>query len=76
MTFGNRTGQAPIDDHLTLEGGCMCGAVRYTVHAPAKEVWHCHCSKYCKTWGALFSTTALVGRDDLTIDQSDDNGGP
>ncbi len=60
-------------EHLTLEGGCMCGAVRYTLHAAAKEVWHCHSSMCRKTWGALFSTTALVGRDDVTIDQGEDN---
>ena len=33
-----------------VEGGCLCGAVRYRVFAPFKDVMHCHCTM-CRTWG-------------------------
>ncbi len=73
MTFVKQLGEAAMDEDQIYEGGCLCGAVRYTLHAPAKEVWHCHCEMCRKAWGALFSTTALVGRDDITNNQGQDN---
>lgn len=31
----------------SLEGGCLCGAVRYRVHGAPGTVAHCHC-KHCR----------------------------
>jgi hypothetical protein len=28
----------------TLTGGCLCGAIRYTVDAEIKELRACHCT--------------------------------
>lgn len=56
-----------------VSGGCQCGTVRYTLHAPVNEVYHCHCSVCRKVHGALFATFALVAREKLTIDQGANN---
>ena len=50
-----------------LEGGCQCGGVRYRVSAPAREVYHCHCSLCRKLHGALFATWAVVPRGSLEV---------
>ena len=36
-----------------VEGGCHCGAVRYTLLAPALSIQHCHCSRCRKVFGHL-----------------------
>lgn len=56
-----------------ISGGCLCGAVRYTVLAPARSVEHCHCSICRRVHGALACTGAVVTRDELRIDQGRDN---
>ena len=30
-------------------GGCLCGAVRYQVHGPLRDVLICHCVE-CRRW--------------------------
>ena len=54
-------------------GGCQCGAVRYTIHAPAVETYHCHCEMCRKLQGVLFGTFSGVPRDQITIDKGADN---
>ena len=56
-----------------LSGGCQCGAVRYTIYAPANVTEHCHCSICRKCHGAIFVTLSAVPLDKLTIDQGADN---
>jgi len=46
----------------TLEGGCLCGAVRYTVNSEPVVTLHCHCSDCRKATGAPFSTWAVFPR--------------
>ena len=65
----------------TISGGCQCGAVRYTVRAPASETFHCHCGMCQKVHGALFATFATCPRDAFSIDKGADdlatyNGSP
>src|SRR5262245_37704508 len=50
-----------------LEGGCHCGAVRYTVLGPALSVEHCHCSRCRKLYGALSATYAVIERAKFRI---------
>lgn len=50
-----------------VTGGCLCGAVRYEVTAPALDVYHCHCSICRKCQGALYATNAVVPRDAFRI---------
>jgi hypothetical protein len=39
-----------------IEGGCLCGAVRFELTMPAKWCAHCHCSMCRRAHGAAFVT--------------------
>jgi hypothetical protein len=45
----------------TLEGGCLCGDVKFNGTLPSKWVAHCHCSLCRRAHGAAFVT--WVGMD-------------
>ena len=53
-----------------VQGGCHCGAVRYTLLAPALSVQHCHCSR-CRKFGQLSRSGAVVRRSDVRIEPTD-----
>jgi hypothetical protein len=59
------TGPAAPDQVAT--GGCLCGAVRYSVLGEMRPVVACHCSQCRKTSGHFVSATA-VQREDLAIE--------
>lgn len=40
----------------TIEGGCLCGAVRFAIELPTKWCAHCHCSMCRRAHGAPFVT--------------------
>jgi len=44
----------------TLTGGCLCGAVRYTVTGEAQRFYHCHCSRCRKASGSGHSSNLFV----------------
>ncbi len=53
-------------------GGCLCGAVRYEVRGPLRDVVNCHCSRCRRTHGHFGAYTAapssaltLIERDGL-----------
>ena len=52
---------------FALTGGCLCGNIRYSLLAPAKQVERCHCSTCWRTHGALYASLALVDREALRI---------
>ena len=43
---------------MNLQGGCLCGAIRYEVEGPLTDISHCHCSMCRRFHGAAFSTYA------------------
>ena len=43
----------------TLEGGCLCGAVRYRIDAPPLWTGYCHCTSCRRSTGA--PVTMFVG---------------
>ncbi len=43
-----------------LQGGCLCGSVRYEVNGPLTDVGNCHCSMCRRFHGAAFATYAKV----------------
>jgi hypothetical protein len=53
---------------MAIEGGCRCGAVRYTLALDAiPPAYACHCHQ-CQTWsGSAFSEQALLSEDALTV---------
>jgi hypothetical protein len=50
-----------------LEGGCLCGAVRYALREVPSDVAHCHCRICRRAAGAPFVTWATVATDDLSV---------
>lgn len=49
------------------EGGCLCGAVRYTVAWPPLATAVCHCKNCQKQAGSALSVVAVVARADLAV---------
>jgi hypothetical protein len=48
-----------------IEGGCLCGKVRYTINGSITDVSHCHCSMCRKMHGAAFVTFGSVQKNEL-----------
>ena len=43
-----------------LSGGCMCGAVRYTISEPPIVAGLCHCNRCRPQSGSAFSTIVII----------------
>jgi len=52
----------------TIEGGCLCGAVRYRSDAEPLMQVVCHCETYRKNSGSAFSMNVAVPQDTLRIE--------
>ena len=52
-------------------GGCLCGAVKFSVKGQMREVIACHCGQCRKTTGNFFTATN-ASTDEVTI--SEDRG--
>ena len=46
-----------------IEGGCLCGKVRYSVQGEIGQVSHCHCAMCRRIHGAAFGTYGAVPRE-------------
>jgi hypothetical protein len=51
----------------TREGGCLCGAVRYSAAWPPLATVVCHCRDCQKQAGSALSVVAVLPRDSLTV---------
>ncbi len=53
---------------MSIEGGCRCGAVRYTLSVDAlPRTYACHCLQ-CQTWsGSAFSQQALLTAEAIEV---------
>ncbi|WP_404480399.1 GFA family protein [Novosphingobium sp. BL-52-GroH] len=52
---------------MKLEGGCHCGAVRYTVEGQPQHVALCHCGDCRKSSGAPTVAWAAFNSPDFTL---------
>ena len=52
---------------MTRTGGCLCGAVRYTVDGELREILVCHCHE-CRRWSGRAWAATAARRAQLTID--------
>lgn len=52
---------------MSVEGSCLCGAVRYRVDAPLRPVIACHCTQCRKTSGHHVAATSAP-RDKVTVE--------
>ena len=50
-----------------IEGGCLCGAVRYRARGQAYGITHCHCKTCRRASGAPFVTWAGFDTDKFTF---------
>ena len=42
------------------KGGCLCGAVRFTISGGIRNIVYCHCSLCRKAQGSAFATNGIV----------------
>ncbi len=54
------------DETTVREGGCLCGAVRYRIDGPVRDVIVCHCS-ICRRYHGGPAPHAACPRGQLTI---------
>jgi hypothetical protein len=52
----------------TLQGGCMCGAVRYRISAPPIATGLCHCNRCRPQSGSAFSTIIIINRSTFELE--------
>lgn len=52
------------DDH---RGGCLCGAVRYTIHGAPDWSAHCHCRSCQRAIGAAFATWVGARKENFEV---------
>lgn len=69
---------------MAIEGGCLCGKVRYEVAGTLFNADHCHCSMCRRQHGAAFATYAefspgdfewTAGEDHVKIYETKGGGG-
>ena len=51
----------------SLTGGCLCGAIRYTISAPVSALRACHCKNCQKASGSGGTVNAVVQEDAFKI---------
>lgn len=51
-----------------MEGGCLCGAVRYRIEGEPQAALVCHCTHCQKQSGSAFSTIIGVAQDAISIE--------
>jgi hypothetical protein len=52
--------------HTTVEGGCLCGHIRYRASGPPFAVSHCHCEQCRRYTGAVFATGVAFSAENIT----------
>ncbi len=50
---------------MAIQGGCLCGEVRYEIAGPLFDADHCHCSMCRRQHGAAFATYAEFAPGDF-----------
>jgi len=53
-----------------MQGGCVCGAIRYEISGPVESLGHRHCSKCRKAHGTGFSTYLASKAPWVSIDDA------
>ncbi|MBA2237406.1 MAG: GFA family protein [Lysobacter sp.] len=57
----------PDDSFIPLQGGCLCGAVRYRLLSPPTDSGYCHCRICRRAAGAPLLLFATVPKPDMEI---------
>lgn len=48
-------------------GGCLCGALRYSVNRDPRTLYACHCTDCQRSTGAAFGVSSVVDRGAVTL---------
>jgi hypothetical protein len=51
-----------------VKGGCLCGAIRYTLKTAPNKVVVCHCTHCQKSSGSAFSVNVIVAEADMAFE--------
>jgi len=49
------------------KGGCLCGAVRFFITGPIRNIVYCHCSRCRRAQGSAFAANGIVDAEDFEI---------
>jgi len=50
-----------------VEGGCICGTVRYRLNASPLGIYNCHCKDCQRSAGSAYSSSMIVRRGDFVL---------
>ena len=56
-----------VKENVILEGGCLCGAIRYQLHGPSLFISQCCCRDCQKATGTGHTTIIGIHKDQLRI---------
>ena len=56
-----------MDDKTAIEGGCLCGQVRYRITGPVSPAVYCHCEMCRRSGGAPVSAWISVAKDHFSF---------
>ena len=57
----------------TINGSCLCGAVKYSVPDAFEAAFNCHCSECRRATGSAFKTMAAIAFDKITLTDGQDD---
>ncbi len=57
------------DQAIHATGGCLCGAVRYEVRGPLRDVVNCHCGQ-CRRTSGHHGAFAAAAKADLAVTEA------
>jgi hypothetical protein len=57
-------------DQVRATGGCLCGAIRYTVRGPLRGVIICHCGQ-CRRWHGHLGAYTSAARAHVMLEGSE-----
>jgi hypothetical protein len=63
---------APPSPESPLEGGCLCGAVRFRISAPFSSAGYCHCTHCQRRTGTGSSANGRVPREGFRLLQGEE----
>jgi hypothetical protein len=58
-------------EYHAIEGGSLCGAVRYAARGTPYHVTHCHCADCRRSAGAAFVTWCSFRREDFVVNRGE-----
>ncbi|WGS84655.1 GFA family protein [Methylomonas sp. UP202] len=56
---------------VTLNGGCLCGAVQFQVRGEPQRFYHCHCRRCRKASGTGHASNLIIGDATLSFTQGE-----